>query len=285
VGSNPIQWFLLASTLSPGFIPIQSSAADAQVSNGRFLQFTQSAPYATADEAKRRLGFKNTPPNYEISKESFRVIVPENSSTNSTWGLLVWISPSDEVRIPSDWVPEMERHRLLLVGALNSGNNRDAMDRARLALDATANTCRQYKIDRRRIYIAGFSGGARMASMIGVAWPDVFTGTLCVCGVNFYREVKTAAGGYYAAAYTADPRYLSMAKMARRFVLLTGENDMNRENTKILMENGFLQDRFSQVIYLEVPGMKHAIPSAVELNTALVYLDTGNKPRAPSRDR
>jgi hypothetical protein len=42
---------------------------------------------------------------------------------------------------------------------------------------------------------------------------------------------------------------------------------------------------FSQVIYLEVPGMKHAIPSAVELNTALVYLDAGNKPRAPSRDR
>ena len=124
-----------------------------------------------------------------------------------------------------------------------------------------------------------------MASMIGVAWPDVFTGTFCVCGANFYRDVESAAGGYYGAAYTPDPRYLPLAKRARRFVLLTGEHDMNRENTKILMEKGFLQDGFSQVLYLELPGMKHTIPGAVDLNTALDYLDTGKKSQVSSRDR
>jgi len=283
--SDQLPWFLLVFALSRALVSIRSSAAEGLESDGGFLRFTQSAPYATAAEVKRRFGFKDSPSKYEITKESFRVIVPKTFSTNSTWGLLVWISPSDDVQIPSDWLPELGRHRLLFVGAGNSGNNRAPMDRARLALDATSNMCRQFKIDRQRIYIAGFSGGARMASMIGVAWPDVFTGTFCVCGANFYRDVKTAAGGYYGAAYTPDPRYLPLARRARRFVLLTGEHDMNRENTKTLMEKGFLQDGFSQVLYLELPGMKHAVPGAVDLNTALEYLDTGKKSQVSSRDR
>lgn len=285
IDSEWLKWLIVSFTLGFGLMSIQSSAADALESDQGIIRFSQSASYATEAEVKRRFGFKDSTSQYDIAKESFLVIAPGSYTTNSIWGLMVWISPSDEVQIPLDWQSELQRHGFLLIGARNSGNNRAVIDRARLALDATSNMCRQFKIDRRRIYIAGFSGGARMASMLGVAWPDVFRGTFSVCGVNFYRNVKTTTGRLYVAAYTPDPRYLSMAKKSGRFVLLTGENDMNRENTKTVMKEGFLKDGFNQVLCLELPGMKHAMPGAVEFNRALDYLDAGKSSRSLLEDR
>jgi hypothetical protein len=65
---------------------------------------------------------------------------------------------------------------------------------------------------------------------------------------------------------------LSRAKTAGRFVLLTGELDMNRENTLSTYERGFKVAGFRNCHYLEVKGMKHELPRAPVLNTALAYL-------------
>jgi predicted esterase len=133
--------------------------------------------------------------------------------------------------------------------------------------------CRRFKIARKRTYIGGFSGGARVASILGVAYADIYSGTLCVCGVNFYKNVRDAKGLYYTATYTPDPNVLSLARKGGRFVLLTGEKDINRENTNAVLEHGFKPSGFSHVLYLEVPGMQHAIPGAGDLKTALEFLD------------
>jgi hypothetical protein len=267
-------------------VSVNASETNAAASGRSDVQFSEPAPYGSDAELGRRLGIQGVPlSKHDLTKEKFRTIVPEDYSTNSDWGLLVWISPSDSAWIPSDWEPEMAKHHLLFVGAYNSGNNRSTIDRMRLALDATCNMCRRFKIDRKRIYLGGFSGGARTASMVGVAYADVFTGTLCVCGVDFYQNVPAAVGQYYPTVYLPDPRIVSLAKKNGRFVLLTGENDMNRTNTKDIFEKGFRREGFSHVLYLEVPGMKHAIPGATDLNMALEFLDgTADKSGTPPRD-
>jgi predicted esterase len=264
--------FLSVYALSAALESMEAADTNAVALERRDVQFSQSAPYATGAEIQRRFRFSDTPPAYDISQEKFRLIVPDNYSTNSAWGLLVWISPADSPQIRPDWEPELAAHRMLLVSAYNSGNDRNAMDRLRLALDAACNVCRQFKIDRQRIFVSGFSGGARLASMLGVAYADIFTGTFCVCGVNFYRDVPAGANQIYPASYAPHPRVLALAKKSGRFVLLTGDNDFNRDNTKAMLVKGFRPDGFSQAIYREVPGMKHAIPGPAELNTALKYL-------------
>ena len=248
----------------------------------REVQFSQSAPYATGAEVRRRFGFSDAPPEYAIAKEKFRLVVPETYSTNSAWGLLVWISPADSPQIPPDWEAELAAQGFILVGAYNSGNNRNAMDRIRLALDATCNVCRQFKIDRPRIYVGGLSGGARMASLLGVGYADIFTGTFCVCGVSFYQDVPAGPGQVYPAHYAPYPRVLPLAKRSGRFVLLTGEHDFNRDNTKAVFEKGFRLNGFSRVTYLEVPGMGHAMPGAAKLKSALEYLAGGAPAPSPN---
>jgi predicted peptidase len=143
-----------------------------------------------------------------LAAERFQVIVPATFTTNTSWGLLVWISPSDEPRIPSEWEVELAKQRLLFVGAYKSGNQRDIVERTGLALDAAFNMRQLYKIDTNRVFVAGFSGGGRVASMVGIAYADVFTGTICICGVNFYTDVAEG-GNHWPRSFNPDATMLA----------------------------------------------------------------------------
>jgi hypothetical protein len=236
------------------------------------LNFSQTAPYSDATNLTRHFGYTVPLPAYSITNESFQAIIPETYQTNAAWGLLVWISPSEDPSLPADWRAELAKRRLLLVSAYHSGNQRHPLDRFRLALDATCNICRLYPVDRHRIYVGGFSGGSRMASMLGMAYADVFCGTLCVSGVNFYTDVAAIDGKYYPATFTPDPEVLLQGKRNGRFVLLTGEHDENRENTQRVCNSGFKREGFRNVLYLEVPSLGHTMPTVEVLGKALDYL-------------
>jgi predicted esterase len=256
---------------------IVSFAADETLTNTvpgvhENVQFLDRAPYSDATNIARHLGYTVELPPYSLTNESFRVIEPSTAETNKPWGLLVWISPNDNAAIPQDWQLELNRRGLLFVSAVHSGNSRHPLDRFRLALDATCNMCRRYNVDRRRIFVGGFSGGARMASMLGIGYGDIFSGTLCVCGVNFYLDLPVSAGKYYPGTFVPDPGALLRAKRTGRFVLVTGELDENRENTKSASRNGFMREGFHHVLYLEVPGMGHAMPESQTFAQALDYL-------------
>ena len=233
------------------------------------VQFSTAAPYGSGQELIRRLGIKWPPAPSDLALEKFRIVIPQNYSTNTAWGLLVWVSPSDEPRVPLAWEQELASHKLLLASPYRAGNSRDAIERCRIALDATCNMCRQYRIDPERIYIAGFSGGGRIASILGVAYADVFSGCLAVCGVDFYQNIAAGVGEFYPATYRPDARVLLRARDHGRFVLLTGEADPNRANTKATAELGFKGSGFKHVTYMEVKGMKHALPGPEVLAAAL----------------
>jgi len=236
-------------------------------------QFVDAAPYAADSEVLKHFGYSVPLPQYDIKTEKFRVVMPSGYSTNESWGLLVWISAEDQARVPPQLVSQLTAHRLLLVSAYKSGNGRHPLDRFRLALDAKCNMCRTYVIDRKRLYVSGFSGGSRIASMLGVAYGDLFSGTLCFCGVNFFRTVRGSPAEEYPATYDPAPSALARAKQSGRFALVTGETDPNRLSTKTLSQTGFKRENFKNVLYLEVPGMGHAVPEAAVISKALDFLE------------
>ncbi len=239
------------------------------------IRFTESALQSNAEEVKARLSAAEDPKPFDITKERFQLLVPKNYRAEESWGLFIWISASDKPQIPADWEPVLAAHKLLFIGAYNSGNPRSIFDRMRMAIDANVGMRKRYRIDERRVYVSGFSGGARVSSMLGVAFADLFTGAIPFMGVNFYTDLPAENGKQFGLNYIPDDEVLAIAKKKCRYVLVTGEKDFNRVNTRSAEEHGFRKEGFASVLLLDVPGQAHAPPKAEWLDKGLDFLDTG----------
>ncbi|MBL9133288.1 MAG: hypothetical protein JNG86_18905, partial [Verrucomicrobiaceae bacterium] len=158
------------------------------------ITFSESPPHSDALEVKLRLSAAETPPAYDVKKETFDILLPKNFRKDDPHGLFIWISASDKPVIPAEWEPVLAEMKLIFIGAHKSGNPRSVFDRMRLAIDANFNVRKLATIDPARVIVSGFSGGARVASMLGVCYADIFPATICFMGVNFYTDVPTLDG-------------------------------------------------------------------------------------------
>ena len=240
------------------------------------ISFTTLPEQAQPDEVKWRLHSQENPEAFALAKEKFQLIVPATYQHADKWGVFIWISPGDTPSLPAEWEPALASRKLLCVGAFKSGNPRSIFDRVRLAVAANVGMRERFNVDARRVYISGFSGGGRVASMVGVAYADMFSGTVPFMGVNFYEDVPAGDGKTkFGLNYIPDDEVLAIAKKFCRYALVTGEKDFNRGNTKAVFENGFQKEGFANVTYLEAPGVGHGLPPVKWLEQALTFLDTG----------
>ena len=162
------------------------------------------------------------------------------------------------------------------MGAFKSGNPRNIFDRIRLAVAANVGMRERFNVDGRRVYVSGHSGGGRLASMLGVAYADMFSGAIPFMGVNFYTDIPAGDDKtVYGANFIPDDEVLGIAKRFCRYALVTGEKDFNRSGTRTLFEQGFKKEGFANVLYLEAPGVAHNLPSAKWLEQGLEFLDVG----------
>jgi hypothetical protein len=274
--ASPIAgWFclLMAATTSAraGDLP--------EFETGQYdITFEESSPDAAPAEVVRRLYVDEEPPAYDIATEKFRVWVPKAYAHDREWGLFVWVDAGDRPRIPADWETVLSEHKLLAIAAYRSGNPRHTASRMQLAVDAAFNMRRRFNITPRRVYISGVSGGGRVASMVGVAYADVFAGTFPIVGANFYKTIPGPGGRRYPPSFAPVGTILADAKKRNRFVLLTGSKDFNRESTKNVYRRGFKAEGFRHVLYLEVPDMGHALPSGEWFAKGLDFLDQDDSP-------
>ena len=87
--------------------------------------------------------------------------------------------------------------------------------------------------------------------------------------------ISAGDGKRFGISYLPDDEVLAIAKQKCRFVLVTGAKDFNRVNTRAAEESGFRKEGFASVLYLEVPGLGHAMPDAKWLEQGLGFLDAG----------
>ena len=262
-------WFSTAADLPP------FTAGKSTVS------FTGLPKQAEPEEVKWRLHSVENPGAFDLAKEKFQIIVPATYKHTDKWGVFIWISPGDTPAIPADWEPVLASRKLLFVGAFKSGNPRSIFDRVRLAVAANHALRDRFNVDGRRVYVSGFSGGGRVASMVGVAFADMFSGAMPFMGVNFYEDIPAGDGKTtYGANFIPDDEVLAIAKKFCRYALVTGEKDFNRAGTKTIFDQGFKKEGFANVLYLEAPGVAHSLPPAKWLEQGLEFLDTGKGVKA-----
>jgi tetratricopeptide (TPR) repeat protein len=230
----------------------------------------ERSPRSELGELLRRTGVSRREidgdPNrgrYDLARETFSLVVPESYTPETPHGLLVWVSPSPIGGASRpDLLANLARRRLIWAGANDAGNERPRWYRFALALDAAHNLAKLYRIDPERIYIAGYSGGGRISSVLSVVYPEVFRGGLFMVGCDWFRPlpIPDRPGTHWPVLYPKPPRRdLDLAKSRNRYVFLTTERDFNRIQTREVFQ-AFEREGFVHTTYLEVPGIGHYGP-------------------------
>lgn len=238
------------------------------------ISFKSSPPLSDDIQIKLRMHAVENPPPYNVSFEKFDILVPKKYKKGVPHGLFIWISPSNTPSIPAEWEDVLADEKLIFIGAHNAGNNREVFARMRLAVDANHNLRSLYDIDPARVYVSGFSGGGRVASMLGVCYADMFTGTIAFMGANFYTDVPSLdRSEVFQMRYIPNDEIAALAKTDCRYVLVTGEKDFNLKNTQAVFENGFQKEGFKSVELLNIPAQGHSPPKAAWLKKAIEFID------------
>jgi predicted esterase len=271
--------FLLLFALPALAQPAKSNRA-AAIKPGEWsvITFQQSVPLGEPAQLKMRMHSIETPGLFDVSQEQYQILVPKGYKKTEPHGLFIWVSAGNGVSLPKEWEAVLADKKLIAIGARNSGNNREVFDRMRLALDANDNLRNQFNVDDRRVYVSGFSGGSRVASMLGVTYADMFTGALCFMGVNFYEPTfDKAKQEVFQARYIPNDEVLALAKQECRYVMVTGEKDFNLINTQAVFD-AFKSSGFKAVEMFNIPGQGHQPPAAEWLKKGIEFLDQGKAP-------
>jgi pimeloyl-ACP methyl ester carboxylesterase len=223
---------------SQGEPPGGARAASAAVGTPRQVLFTHYSSFFSNAEIVRRLltpltqeSVRETlarthqtlgPYPLDLAKERFLVYVPATTAPPGGYGLLVFVPPWEPASLPFGWSLQLDRYGVIFVTPARAGNAQAVLSRrVPLALAAEAGIVRQYPVDRRRIYVGGFSGGSRVALRIALGFPDIFRGALLNAGADALG-IPDPWGG---------PDTLPSSDLFRRFqgssrlVYVTGELD------------------------------------------------------------
>lgn len=158
----------------------------------------------------------------DLAKERFLVYVPAAKAPPGGYGLLVFVPPWEQASLPFGWSLQLDRYGVIFVTPARAGNAQAVLSRrVPLALAAEANIVRQYPVDRRRIYVGGFSGGSRVALRIALGFPDVFRGALLNAGADPLGLADPWGGPDTLPSSDLFRRF----QAATRLVYVTGELD------------------------------------------------------------
>jgi predicted esterase len=200
---------------------------------------------------------------HDSTAQQYQLFVPARKDKAKKLPLIVFVSPGSA---PSSW-SSFERlcraRGFLFAAPSGAGNDCPAKKRVRIVLDVLDDVRRNYPTDPDRTYIAGFSGGGRIACAIAFALPELFGGVMPICASGDLREES------WLRQRVGD---------RLRVALLTGATDFNRGEVERLRGPYLKEVGMTARVWVQ-PGLGHGMPNDKVLGEALTWLDEG----APAR--
>lgn len=197
---------------------------------------------------------------YESTRQRYELFLPEKPpAPREGRAAVIFISAGNEPAGFKNFEAACRKQGIAFASPYGAGNNAPMPQRVRLVLDVLDDLRRRERIDPDRTYIAGFSGGARVACAIAFALPEVFGGVIPVCAGGEWREEQWL-------------RHRVTQRLSLAF--LTGANDFNRSEIERLRAP-MLSDLGVRTKVTVTPAMGHSIPNDKVCEAALKWLDEG----------
>jgi predicted esterase len=207
----------------------------------------------------------------KVSGETYELFVSPGQQPGPL-GLLVWIGPKDNGLMPPAIQRALEGRGMMGIAPHGAGNSIDVTRRCALAIEAVKVAQARYELDLTRVYVGGFSGGAKVASLLGFVFPQVFRGVLAIGGAVYWRPIEIGPRKTIPVQFETDPLAITLARTASRFAILIGEADESFNLTKLIYERGFLPDHFRFVRATFIPALRHEIPREEDVRAAMEWL-------------
>lgn len=206
-----------------------------------------------------------------LPEERLLMRLPRDCSPRRPAGLIVWINPTNDGAPPDILHAAADQLGCVLVGIADAGNRRLSTDRYQLALDAVATVRSRVHVDPSRVYAAGFSGGARVASTLVACFPEVFTGAIPVGALSAPRPVPLGDGRFVVNGYREPDGATWRLFRQRRVAPISGPLDFNHRETVHAVQ--MLERERAHIRLFEYEDMAHTLPTPERLAEALRWID------------
>lgn len=213
-------------------------------------------------------GYDSTKQRYELFLPADQAVGPKTKARlknkngepmEAGLPLVLFISAGDQPAGWSQWQTVCRQKGIAFASPYGAGNNTPMPRRIRIVLDVLDDLRRRHRIDSDRTYLAGFSGGGRVACGVVFALPELFGGVIPICASGDLR----------------DEPWLRHRVIDRLSVaLITGTGDFNRgevERFRGLM----LTDIGVRTKVTVVEKLGHGIPDAKTFTEVIDWLDAG----------
>ncbi len=280
---GPTTWTVDAIMVPRKLLEIAGLAAvpespDAALIAGKLVQVeaTSGVLHISPTLVKQRL-FANTSittPDTVRDLSTGRVVIrlPKSNTREMYCGLLVWVHAGDDAVLPESLFDAADTLGLVLATQVDAGNGTPLVTRMQRISDTLATVAERVHVDLERVYIGGISGGGKISLMYTAAFPEAFSGALCVVGFGAYEKTENREGiGEWPALFARPSgeqwKSLGSAKLAA----VTGNRDFNYGPIKAAVEV-FVRDGLNCKLF-DVPGLAHAVPESVEMMKAMSWID------------
>ena len=226
----------------------------------------------------------NTPPEwlsgYDSTKQRYELFVPaaakaaapktkNKSKSKNADGvdpglpLVLFISAGDQ---PAGWgqlQTVCQQKGIAFASPYDAGNNTPMPRRIRIVFDVLDDLRRKHRIDADRTYIAGFSGGGRVACGIAFALPELFGGVIPVCASGDLRD---------------EPWLRHRVIDRLSIAMITGTGDFNLGEIE-RFRGPMLTDVGVRTKVTVVDNLGHGIPDGKTFANVIEWLDAGTADR------
>jgi len=215
-----------------------------------------------ARQMAERSGVTLREQDIDLAHEKFALYVPAEVPPTG-YALLVFVPPWQQASVPRQWKPILDRHGMIFVSAANSGNDLSTIERREpLALLAAHNVMKRYKVDPQKVYIGGFSGGARVAQRTAIGYPDIFHGVLLEAGADTLGDVITLPSAALFHRF----------QESTRVVYLTGDHDESNRATDGASQHSFRDWCVFDIDTESMPETWHSLADPSSVSQALEAL-------------